>query len=380
MFTNIFKRSGAKNQTERAERARSAAPTSVADSVPSQTEAPASLNIPVDETMRAVSRELSGLAHMEIGQAAKERGWADVRRELERRPIRAAGTAAPKGARNAGTKTPLRVGAGSQARTVFAGSRRWMLGSAAAAVAVVAVLLGTYSAGLLTAGDGEEPGTLTSVVSSDSTEPTTPSTQSPDTTGLPATTEGPATTENPVTTEGTTASTQMPDTTVPTGSVTPSTTPSTSVSPDTTQSPVITTATTRTTLSPTTTQPPGTTTTGEQQMATSQLNKTAKAAVLDLGALVVDYFVTGDMSGARALVASGAQSSLVQMISSLNDPYGFRWVSSKPLTADTVRITLEFSDRVSDGQGELREVAELFRLTVRVTEESAVIIDISAGS
>jgi len=385
MFKNIFKRSGAKTETERAERGRSGAPHPVANSVPSQTEAAASPSLPVDETMIALSRELSGLAHMEVGQAAKERGWASLRRELERRPIRAAGASAPKGAGNVGAKTPVRVGAGSQPRTALAGNRRWMLGSAVAAVAVVAVLLGTYSAGLLSAGDGDEPGTPTSVVSSDGTQATTPIV-GPDTTGLPATTEGPTTTEGPVTTDGpasteaTTPTTQMPGTTVPTGPATPSTTPTSPASPDTTQGPVTTNATTRTTQSATTTQPAQTTTTGQQQMAAAQLNKTAKAAALDLGALVVDYFVTGDMSGARALVASGAQSSLVQMISSLNDPYGFRWVSTKPVADDTVRVTLEFSDRVSDGQGEMREVAELFRLTVRVTEERAVITDISAGS
>ncbi len=130
----------------------------------------------------------------------------------------------------------------------------------------------------------------------------------------------------------------------------------------------------------TTTQPAGTTTTGDRQVAAAQLEKTAKAAVLSLARMVDDYFVTGDMSGARALVASGAQSSLVQMISSLNNPNGYRWVRTAQVSADTVRVTLEFSDRVLGTQGELVEVARRFALTVRVDDESAVITAISAGS
>jgi hypothetical protein len=148
----------------------------------------------------------------------------------------------------------------------------------------------------------------------------------------------------------------------------------------TTQSPGTTNGTTDTTKSPTTTQPAQTTTTGEQQLAAAQRDKTAKTLVFDLGSLVVDYFVSGDMSGARALVASGAQSSLVQMISSLNEPYGYRWISTRALTGDTVRITLEFNDRVSNGQGELVEVVKRFAITVRVADESAVVTAISAGS
>jgi len=310
MFRSIFKRT------------LTAAPGSQAESTV-QRDTP--VGVPVDETMVTLSRELAGIARIEAGQAAKERGWAKLQRELERHPVRPAASVVVK---NAGAKNPIRVGAGASGRGLYAGGRRWVLGSAAAMVAVVAVLLGTYSAGLLTAGGDEPTGTVTSVVASDTTVPTTPTTQTPSTTGGPVTTDS---------------------------------------TPPTTQGPV-------------TTQPPRTTTTGEQQVVAAQLERTAKSAVFSLAGMVVDYFASGDMSGARALVASGAQSSLVQMISSLSDPDGYRWVSTRQISTDTVLITLEFSDRVSNAQGELVEVARRFAFTVHVDDENAVITAISAGS
>ncbi len=249
-------------------------------------------------------------------------------------------------------------------------------------MAVIAILLGTYSAGLLTAGDGEGPGPSTSVVSSEGTEVTTPTTdgQTSGTTEGPSTT-GPntsGTTEATAPTETTAPGPGSSDTTIPSGTTTPVT------GPDTTGGSVTTERPTSTGPSTPTTQPQTTTTTGEQQYAAAQRAETAKAAVFDLAALVVDYFVTGDMSGARALVASGAQSQLVQMISSLRDPYGFRWVSTKELATDKLRVTLEFNDRVPDGRGELKEVAKRFFLIVRVNEVggalSAAVTAISAGS
>lgn len=350
MFRSIFKRT------------LTAAPGSQAESTV-QRDTP--VGVPVDETMVTLSRELAGIARMEVGQAAKERGWAKLQRELERHPVRPASVVV----KDAGARIPARVGAGASGRGLYSGGRRWALGSAAAMVAVVAVLLGTYSAGLLTAGGDEPGGTVTSVVASDSTEPTTPTTQTPSTTGGPVTSEStPPTAQGPVTTAATDVAPPATETSVTTGG------------PITTGGPVTSESTPPTTQGPVTTQPPRTTTTGEQQVVAAQLEKTAKSAVFSLAAMVVDYFVTGDISGARALVAPGAQSSLVQMISSLSDPFGYRWISTKGVSADTVRITLEFSDRVSNPQGELVEVARRFALTVRVDEESAVITAISAGS
>ncbi len=369
MVRNIFKRSKAVDSHGSRQRGSSAGQSPGTVRRASQAEPVTAPDIRVDRAMVALSRELSGIARMEVGQAAKERGWAKLQRELERRPVRPSVSAT---ARSRGVKAPVRVGAGAPARGLYSSGRRWVIGSVAAAVAVVAVLLGTYSVGLLTANNGGQPGTVTSLVSSDSTQPAPPSTQGPITTGGTVTSlvfrqhptgfalhPGPITTGGPVTSESTPPSTQ---------------------GPITTGGPVTSESTPPSTQGSTTTQPAGTTTTGDRQVAAAQLEKTAKAAVLSLARMVDDYFVTGDMSGARALVASGAQSSLVQMISSLNNPNGYRWVRTAQVSADTVRVTLEFSDRVLGTQGELVEVARRFALTVRVDDESAVITAISAGS
>ncbi|MCE5254875.1 MAG: hypothetical protein LLG45_11835 [Actinomycetia bacterium] len=366
MFRSIRKRRGADHKDEGRERGFSAPSVSTSKGGGSQAGPTAPATV-VDEATVLLSRELSAMGRMEVGQAAKERGWAKLQRELERHPVQ---PAASPVAKKDETKTPVAVGAGVSTHTTRSHSRQWILGSTAAAVAVLAVLLGTYSAGLLTAGDGGHSGAVTSVASSDTSRVGTPTTRIADTTGstgpTTATTQGPGTAVAPVTSPGTTAATQGPEAT---GTTT--TTPVTAGP---------TTPTTQSVEGPGTTQPPRTTTTVEQQVVSAQLEKTAKAVVFDLGDLVIEYFVSGDMSGARALVASGAQSSLVQMISSLDNPNGFRWVGTKELSGDTVRVTLEFSDRVSNGQGELVAVAKRFFLTVQVDEGKAVITAISAGS
>jgi hypothetical protein len=360
MFRNIFKRRGTIGKNKRPERGFAAAPAQASKRAASQYDPAVQVDITVDEAMAALSRELSGLAHLEVGQAAKERGWAALQRELQHRPVR---TAAPVMAKSVGARGAVHAGAGPQARTVHSGSQRWLLGSAAAvAVAVIVTVSVVYSGG------GEGPtvvsnppstSTVTSVVSSDSTLP--------DTT-LPTGETTIPTDETTVPTGGSTDTSVGPDTT---GSTT-----DTSVGPDTTGS------TTNTTKSPATTQPSQTTTTNEQQMAAAQLEKDAVAAALSLGAEVADvYFRTGDLTGARRLVASGAQADLIQMVSTLTAPTGFRKVGAKTVDSSTVRVTLEFSDSIPDGRGGLGEVTKRFLLIVRVNDDGAKITAISkAGS
>ncbi len=362
MFRNIFKRRNADHKGEC--RGHSLGATQAPGRNVSSADDARQFHIAVDEAMTAISHELHGLAQMEVDRAARERGWAILQRELERRPVRLASPASRKsseirGAAHAGAS------AGSGSRSMR-WQGRWLVvaGMAVVAVAVIATLAGIYGGGQIQTVDGDDhPTTLTSMAGVDTTVLGT-------TVSTGATTP---TTGNSITTEPVTVTTvqavQNPDTTGSTGETAATDTPSTTDG-------VIRTTTTQ---SPTTTQPTNNTT-PEQQAAAAQREKVAKAAALDLGSMVVEYFATGDMSGARALVASGAQSSLVQMISSLNDPNGFHWISSKELSSDTVRITLEFSDRVLGTQGELVEVGRLFALTVGVDEKGAVITAISAGS
>lgn len=343
MFNGIFHRHGAGPQGERRERGLSAAPASASEQAVIPADSAAPVDIIVDEGILALDSSLADLARLEVGQAAKERVWAGLQRELEHRPVRAA---VPVFSKEAGSKSGDRAGVGRRAATARRTSRSrgwgWALGSAAAVVAVVAGLLGAYGGGLLqTAGNDEHPSTVTSVVASDSTEP--------DTTVVTDVTT--ASSEKPVTT----GTTQSPDTTGTTGG-----------SPGTS--------------GPTTTRPAQTTTTGEQQWAAAQVERTARQAAFALCDMVIDSFITGNLSGVRSLVAPEAMPSLVQMKSSLNDPYGYNWISSKSLSGNTVRVTVEMSDTVANGAGDLVNQTKRFAITVRVDADAATVIAISAGS
>jgi hypothetical protein len=188
-----------------------------------------------------------------------------------------------------------------------------------------------------------------------------------------------------VSTDGTTVSTSRVSTTEPqtapttdgsgptSGSsvaTTPTTTGSSSTTqgggPDTTSAPSVNTTTTR---------PPSTTTTGEQQMAATQREGSARTAT----AYLADLVITGNTSGARALVAPEAHGSLAQMMMSLSDPHGYRITGVQSLSETIVRVTLEISDRVMSPNGELKEALPKFAIKVRVDDNGAVITAINAG-
>ncbi len=291
--------------------------------------------------MLAISRELSGLSELPLSQAAKERGWAAVKSELEQHPVRA----------TAGARPP---------RTGHARSWRWAIACAAAAVAVIATLLGTYSGGLLqTVDSGDQTTTITSVVSSDTTEPsTTVSTESTtvSTSSVP-TSEGQV---GPVSTDGP-GTTSAPDTTT---EVAPDTTEGSG--PGTTGGPSINTTATR---------PSSTTTAGEQLYTSVQREGSARTAA----AYLADMVITGNTSGARALVAPEAQALLAQMMTSLTEPHGYRITGVRSLSDTSVRVTLEISDRVVSPNGELKEALPKFVIKVRVDDKGAVITAINAG-
>lgn len=338
----------------------------------------------IDQSLLELDRALHELAQLGVDQAAKERGWAALSHELDQHPL---GKAAPAHGRAALPGLALWARRGRDGSA----ARRWAFGSLGAAVVVVALVLGLYGAGAWTGGDqGQDPGPVASVVNSGdgtgetgkTTVPTQPGSSGPGTM-TPGT--------SPDTTGGATASAGA---VTPGGEVTPSTTPSSSSSTlstsggtssgmgatATTERP---TTTARTAVTPTTAVtsplPESTTTVSPPQFASAQRDKTAQAAALDLGALVMEYFNTGDMSGARALVAPEAQSSLVQMISSLTAPYAFRWLSTEVVSEDTARVVLEFNDRVTNGQGEQVETTKRYALIIRVSNESAVVTRITAA-
>ena len=271
-------------------------------------EGPLPAGFAVDEALGALHERLLDLPQIEVAQAAKERGWARLERELERRPVRPAVPAPAKGAR--GQSLP-----GTTLRPAPAGhARAWRLalGSTAAVVALAAVLLGVYGAGLLSSGSP-----VATVASN--TQGTSPIT-GPQTT-TPAT--GPTTTP---TTEATTSSAGA--TTVP---ATNSPTTSSDSGPLTTSGPV---------GPPTTATVPSTT--PVTQMAARQLELRALDVAVALGSAVLD----GDTALARSLVSPSAQGALTQLLLGLNLPsdYDVLSGSGKLLTADTMRFTIEFED------------------------------------
>lgn len=341
MFRSIFNKSGAGQKGKSQE-----APLASASADPAATEAQTLAQakpVVVDEAMLVIGRELSGLAQLPVAQAARERGWAALQRELERRPVVATG------AKSTGSARPAK-----------ARSWRWALASAAAAVAVIAALVGTYSGGLLqTAGTDDPTDTVTSVTSVVSSDTTGPST--------------------PVTTEGTTVSTVGPGTTQASSTtvIQPSTTQSsgTTVTQPTTP-PTNGGSTVTTGGRPTTTQPSTTSTTEQQLYTSAQREGSARA----LAAYLADLVITGNTSGARSLVAPGAQSSLAQMIMSLSEPYGYKITGVQSLPDTTVRVTMQINDRVINANGELTEVLSKFVIRVRVDDSGAVITAINAGS
>jgi len=246
---------------------------------------------------------------------------------------------------------------------------RVAIGSALGAVAMLAALLGSYSGGLLqTADNGDNPGTVTSVVSSETTVPdttpsviptTVPTTDATVTSGSPTSTGGtPSGTSSPAATDGAATT----DGATPSAPSTPPNTPGTTGGSGSAGS--------------STTQPPRTTTTGEQQMAAAQRIGSAQAAAVYLADLVL----TGNTSGASALVAPAAQAGLAQMIRSLSDPNGYKVTGTQTLSDGTVRVSLQITDRVVDNAGEVMEKNKGFAVRVSVDGENAVITAINAGS
>jgi len=231
---------------------------------------------------------------------------------------------------------------------------RWAIVSTAAFVAVVAGVLGAYGAGAFQTAyvaDSGSSSTVTSAVASGTTQPTSPSSTQPATS---TTQPGTSTTEPGSSTTGTH----------------PSTTGAQPSSPSTTQ------PGSSTTLPRTDTTQPSPPSTGEEQMAAQEREDSARAAVTWLANLVI----TGDNSGAQALVDAGARSSLTQMVMSLKQPSGYEIPSIEPLSGDIVRVTLVIQDRVDNGQGETVTKDVSFVVNVRVGSQGAVVIAISAGS
>jgi hypothetical protein len=323
------------------------------DEAPMQPVLPATMpdDVVFDESLASLDSALRGLAGIEVAQAAKERGWANVRRELERRPVRPVVHTPSKGVPG----RPLL--SGSAVRTATDGhSRGWRVavGSLAAVAAVAIAVFASYGAGVFNTATGTS---LNVAGSSSSTLPPT-SVAVSDTTAV---TTGPSTvTTQNSTTPGTDVTTTA--TTVQTG-----TTNGTQGTTSSSKGPSVTNN------APTTQPQQGTTTTNEQQMADRQLETSAVGAAEALGRAVIQRMDTGVLPDVRSLVDPSAQSALTWMISSLDHPsdgFSVDQSATKIMDDNTVRVTLQFIDG---------DQTPRFFITVRVTPDSAVVIDISRG-
>src|SRR3990172_10412176 len=97
MFRGIFGKGSAKADGRRQERR----PSMVTSEEPEPR-----LDMSADDSILALSRELSALKQTQVSQGAKDRGWASLQRELERRPVRPAATAGAKGSVGAARPPP----------------------------------------------------------------------------------------------------------------------------------------------------------------------------------------------------------------------------------------------------------------------------------
>src|SRR5660397_222181 len=143
--------------------------------------------------------------------------------------------------------------------------------------------------------------------------------------------------------------------------------------------PSTTSPTTQTTSAPdrhttTSTVAPSPTTTESAQsvLAREEREGSAKSAARYLTLSVVE----GDLAGADSVVTNGAHQGLVQMASSLHDPYGYRMISVTPGTGNSVRVIVEVKDRRSDRSGGVQELTPRFLYEVRVDEGGALVENI----
>lgn len=286
--------------------------------------------------LASLAEELGDLGRLDLPAAPRERTWALVRAEVGRRENRSAFG-------RAGSAAGARFG-------------RLALGGAALVVAVTLGAVGltggfsdsdltadsTSTSGLLVADGGPTTDTSAPGTTGTSLGSGTSSSLGPVSTGAPST--EPPSTEPP--------STDVTGTTAKHGSA--STVPVTSPRPHTG-----------------TTAPASTTTTaGDQVMTSEQRENSAGTIAMSLG----EKIVTGNLSGAEALVTGRAQSDLVHMRASLHEPFGYRVVWAVATSAGA-RVLMEMRDRVPSSAGAgFVEARPMYYLDMQVDGDSSLVV------
>ena len=294
-----------------------------------------------DPVLARLAEELGGLGPLDLPAAPRERTWALVRAEVARQ----------------------KAGAASARAQAAAGRRFGRLALAGAAL-VAAVTLGLVG---LTGGFGGSEQTAESSSTSGSVVadggPTT-DTQGPGTT---TDTQGPGPT--PTSTQpGTSSSLVPPRTDLPPSTVPPSP-GSTGTTPHGGSGPTVPSTSPEPRTS--TTTAPATTTTPEGGLMTA---RERESFAQTLARSLADKLVTGDLSGADALVTGAAHRGLVWLRGTLHEPFGHRVLSSEA-TASGARVLLEMLDRVPDADGDgLIEVRPRFILEMQVEGDDSLVI------
>ncbi|MHB8868279.1 MAG: hypothetical protein ACYC6T_08510 [Thermoleophilia bacterium] len=289
-----------------------------------------------DPVLAALADELATLGDVQVPASARQRGLALVRAEVELQDRR-------------GLLGPAR-GTG----LLFRG--RLALGSVVVVLAAFLGLVGLYGGGDSSqwTGSGGTGGSGTGPVTSGTSRPDTGSTL----TSVP---------------DSDTTATSVVGTTVPGATSIPTITATTSVAGTgtTAMSPPSTTATTtRPSSSTTATSQPGgsTSTTGRAVLTREQREGSARSVAMSLSEKVV----LNDPEGAAAMLAGSAGAGFVQLVSSLEAPYGNSVISVATTDGPNTRVLVEFLDRVTTVQG-TNETTLRFYYEMRVDDSGALV-------
>lgn len=304
------------------------APTDADDALPGDRDVDELLR---DPALAALADELGALGDVRVPPSARQRGLALVHEELDRQERRGFFGSARRGG------------------LLFRG--RLALGSVAIVLAAFLGLVGLY-------GGGDAPQWTGSADSTGSgTGSVTTDTPAPDSSGSTVTSGSlPGTTDTSVV--GTTA---PEGTTVPTDTVT--TAPASTV----TSAPSTTVDSLKPPSSTGTTQPT-TTTTGRAVFTREQREGSARSVAMYLSEKVV----LDDPGSAAAVLATGAGPGFVQLVSSLDAPYGYSIISVAVTDGPNTRVLVEFMDRVPGDDGPV-EVAKRFYYEMRVEASGALV-------
>lgn len=283
-----------------------------------------------DPALAALADELGALGDVRVPPSARQRGLALVHEELDRQERRGFFGSARRGG------------------LLFRG--RLALGSVAIVLAAFLGLVGLY-------GGGDAPQWTGSADSTGSgTGSVTTDTPAPDGSGSTATSGSlPGTTDTSVV-----GTTLQEGTTVPTGA------PSTAPSSTATSAPPSTGSTKP--PSPSTTGPATTSTTNRAVFTREQRESSASSLALYLS----NQVIAGDLDAAGAALAGSAGAGFVQLVASLEAPYGAKIISVSVTDGPNTLVLVEFLDRVPGDDGPV-EVAKRFSYEIRVEASGALV-------